>query len=83
MIKLIKDFIKWRKEMKARESIKNGDNTYLINAFHDISVIEKAVKACNADPFLEITFKTLDGITLNIKTNTDTGNKRGGINWEL
>ena len=62
MSKIIKDFIKWRKEMKARESIRNRDNTYLINAFHDISVIEKAVKACNADPFLEITFKTLDNI---------------------
>lgn len=83
MIKMIRDFIKWRKELNARKSIKNGDNTYLINAFHDISVIEKAVKACNADPFLEITFKTLDGITLNIKTNDGTSSKRNSVNWEL
>ena len=82
MIKLIKDFIKWRKEMKARKRIDQGDNTYLINAFSDISVIEKAIKACNADPFLEITFRTLDGITLNIKTGDTNTVRKKAINWE-
>lgn len=81
MIRLIKDFIKWRKQQKQFRAVSLKDTHYLLNCFADAAMLQDAINKCNAEPDVVVEFRTLEGVRLTIKTARPT-NKENRWNTE-
>ena len=66
--------------LRHKVEIAKGNNSYLINAVADVSLLEKLIKECNRDPDLKVRIFLMDGTELRIETTDKTQNK--AIDWE-
>lgn len=81
-MKLIREFLKYKKMLKEMESAnRKNQGKYLLNCFADAQMLQEACEAASKDKDLVITFQTLDGVRLTIKKNTYTETR--GNKWSL
>lgn len=66
--------------LRHKVEMAKGNNTYLVNAVADVSLLEKLIKECNKDPDLKVRIFLVDGTELRIATSNKQSNKT--IDWE-
>lgn len=77
---MFKKYRMFLNNLRYKAELAKGDNSYLINAVADVSLLEKLIRECNRDPDLKVRIFLIDGTELRIETTDKQNNK--SINWE-
>lgn len=72
MLRIIKEFIEYRKQTKANEKAANKQGHFYLNSKTDTILLEKVIREINNNPDLTALFRTADGTTLSLRVSPRT-----------
>lgn len=69
MIRIIKEFLQWKKMTKANERAAKQMNYFYLNSKADTILLEKVISEINKNEDLTALFRTSDGCTLSLRVS--------------
>lgn len=79
MIKIIKEFLEWRKMTRANQRLAAKEGNFYLNSKTDTILLEKVIREINKNEDLTALFRTSDGTTLSLRVHKQPEQRRSSI----
>lgn len=79
MIKIIKEFLEWRKMTRANKKLAAKEGHFYLNSRTDTILLEKVLREINSNPDLTALFRTADGTVLSLRVHPQPEQRRPSI----
>lgn len=79
MIKMIKEFLEWRKMTRANKKLAAKEGNFYLNSKTDTILLEKVIREINKNEDLTALFRTSDGTTLSLRVHKQPEQRRSPL----